>query len=180
MTDKTYTLADFDLKPGDWVKFNVKRHLRNETEWYEVPSGGFSGGGDFFQVLKVLRPSMVLRDELDSIAAEIKRKTPAVQSVNVIFYEVGPKEKESAKDIAYDQITRPSYFLKEKEKKESFYERYDIGINASITTSFKFMCEYMEASEKRIEALEKKLEEIPKSMNSEEFNKLMKYLKGDK
>lgn len=70
---KTYTLGDYDLKPGDWVKldgswlqFNCKGPLFQNNPHYFMERGNepyFS----HYAVEAVLRPSEMIRDTIDEL-----------------------------------------------------------------------------------------------------------------
>lgn len=138
----TYTLADFDLRPGDFVRFasaNWRKFISYKADSespYHFTQVAYKSS---IVVEAVLRPSIIIREKLDIILESIqtnKITSPGRDYVHALSFEiVQPRKKE--------------------EPKKSLFEEWEQVSNASFGSNkgIKVLCD-------RIEELEKKLKEV--------------------
>lgn len=144
----TYTLADFDLRPGDFVRFasaNWRKFISYKADSespYHFTQVAYKSS---IVVEAVLRPSIIIREKLDIILESIqtnKITSPGRDYVHALSFEIVQPRK------------------KDEQKKSLCKELEDLLIKRGIKTPLitrttEFICN-------RIEELEKKLEKFKK------------------
>jgi len=106
----TYTLKDFDLKPGDWVK-DAQAGIWCELEESWHPDS---------KVSAVRRPSIIIREKLDQLLEEARKHGGYKESVGhwISFTEIKPRKEEKkslleeATELAYSEGIKPGPIAK--------------------------------------------------------------------
>lgn len=105
------TLKDFQLKRGDWVKFPAE--WREVTEFCPLEFDHKYYPSLSAEVEAVLRPSVVIRDQLDNLLNRERNIHPYTTIPQVLeFREIHPKEEKSTAkliQIIYDNKGQSSW-----------------------------------------------------------------------